>query len=482
MVKPQLAFDPTRKMGERIISGLCGTRVKRDYGNGTMYSVLRTEFIAGTTMVEDEDVAWLDFSDGTHTFDEFQAICLPFRLPHIRILQLSHRLGERQVNILGARLAFLSSLKVLRLRYQNIDEAYSKTLMTGLKQNRSIRQLSFQHCTFQDMRAWKIIVEGLLEMQHLQALQFHVCSLTCSHLVQLEQALGSSTPALKCLDLSGNFFISSEAVESMSSWLANENCRLQRFDFAAVWCRPMRGGVDLFPLFHALSSTNSLLKRLKLSYYDLQDADLCALAQVLRSDSSVLTHLDLSGNGIFSWHGMADLSAALAVNTSLTTLDLSHNKLGVDTIDKLSEALCHNKCLRTLHLQGNDAFRTIAGAKALAAAVRESPGLDRVETSRSDPPWSDLYDRELAWSTHLNWGGRRLLEDQYAQVPLGLWPLLLARINQNRSHNKKETCHHDRRNIPSVLFYLLNRGPVLFERTSAFARGPGDVESVSVPS
>jgi hypothetical protein len=429
-------------------------------------------------MVQDED-AWLDFDDETQTIDEFQAICVAFRLPHIRILQLSHRLGERHVNILGTRLAFLSSLKVLRLRYQNIDEVYAKTLMTGLKQNRSIRQLSFQHCNFEDICAWKIIVKGLLEMQHpLEALQFLFCNLTSTHLVQLEQALSSSSPALKCLDLSGNSFISSGAVDAMSSWLANENCRLQRLDLAAVWCPPMRG-VDLCPLFYALSNNNnSLLKRLTLSCNDLQDTDLCALAQVLRSNSSIITHLDLSSNGIFScWPGMADLSAALTVNTSLTTLDLSHNKLGVDTIDKLAEALCHNKSLRTLHLQGNDAFRTIAGAKALVATVWESPGLDRVETSRPDPPWSDLYDRELQWSTHLNWGGRRLLKDQDARVPLGLWPLLLARVNQNHSS------HHDRRNVPSVLFYLLNRGPVLFERTSAFARGPGDtsMESVSAP-
>jgi hypothetical protein len=432
-------------------------------------------------MVQDEDAAWLDFDDETHTIDEFQAICVAFRLPHIRILQLSHRLGERHVNILGARLAYLSSLKVLRLRYQNIDEAYAKTLMTGLKQNRSIRHLSFQHCNFEDMRAWNIIVKGLLEMQHpLQALQFLFCHLTCPHLVQLEQALSSSSPALKCLDLSGNLFISSGAVDAMSSWLANENCRLQRFDLAAVWCPPMRG-VDLFPMFHTLSSSNSSLKRLTLSSNNLRDADLCALAQVLRSNSSEVTHLDLSGNGIFSWPGMADLSAALAVNTSLTTLDLSLNKLGVDTIDKLAEALCHNKTLRTLQLQGNDAFRTIAGAKALLAAVWESPGLDRVETSRPDPPWSDFYDRKLEWSTHLNWGGRRLLEDQDARVPLGLWPLLLARVNQNQSRKQNQTCHRDRQNILSVLFYLLNRGPVLFERTSAFARGPEDMKSVSTP-
>jgi hypothetical protein len=193
----------------------------------------------------------------------------------------------------------------------------------------------------------------------------------------------------------------------------------------------------------------------------------------------VVTHLDLSSNGIFSWPGIADLSAALAVNTSLTTLDLSLNKLGVDTIDKLAESLYHNTSLRTLNLQGNDAFRTIAGVKTLLAVVRESSGLDRVETSRPDPPWSDLYDRELQWYTHLNWGGRRLLEDQDARVPLGLWPLLLARVNRNQNQN--QTCHHDRRNVPSVLFYLLNRGPVLFERTSAFASGPEYMEIVSAP-
>jgi Ran GTPase-activating protein (RanGAP) involved in mRNA processing and transport len=427
-------------------------------------------------MVEAED-AWLDFDEITQPVDEFQAICVAFRLPHIQFLQLSHHLGGRQVNILGARLAVLSSLKVLRLRFQNIDNAYAKTLVTGLKQNRSIRQLSFQHCNFEDIHAWKIIVKGLSEMQHpLQALQFLFCNLQWPHLVQLEPFLSSSSPALKCLDLSGNFFISSEAVKTLFSWLGDETCRLQRLYLAAVWCPPMRG-VDLFPLFHALSN-NSSLKRLSLSCNDLQDADLCALAQVLRSNKSVVTHLDLSNNGTFSWPGMADLSAALAVNTSLTTLDLSHNKLGVDTIDKLAEALRHNTHLRTLYLQGNDGFRTIAGAKALVAAIQESSGLDRVETSRPDPPWSDLYDRELQWYTHLNWGGRRLLQDQDARVPLGLWPLLLARVNQNQQQKYHA---HDQRNVPSVLFYLLNRGPVLFERTSAFARVPEDMESVSAP-
>jgi hypothetical protein len=257
---------------------------------------------------------------------------------------------------------------------------------------------------------------------------------------------------------------------------------------------------NLSPLFRTLSQSNTTaLQRLILSSNGLQDDNLVRLANYLRctthSVSSApcsLVYLDLSYNGICSGYGMTEFCNSLAVNTSIQTLLLAYNYLNVDTLLTLAFNLQGGSTLRNLHLEGNDAFSSNRGAKALVPAVQ--CGLYRIVTSRPDPPWSNLYDNHLRWYTHLNWAGRHLVQgnnypycrkssndddddddaqsDDYVaragggpvSIPIGLWPFILARINQNCDGR-----YHDRQNIHSVMYFLLNRGPVLLERPSAFA-------------
>ncbi|XP_068753257.1 protein NLRC3-like [Montipora capricornis] len=97
---------------------------------------------------------------------------------------------------------------------------------------------------------------------------------------------------------------------------------------------------------------------------------IAAFSQVLAVNMS-LTTLNLSENSIGA-EGATSLSQALAVNTSLTTLNLSDNFLGDEGAASLSQALAVNTSLTTLHLHGTSIGAEGATSLSQALAVNTS--------------------------------------------------------------------------------------------------------------
>ena len=97
---------------------------------------------------------------------------------------------------------------------------------------------------------------------------------------------------------------------------------------------------------------------------------IAALSEALAVNTS-LTTLDLSRNSIGA-EGATSLSQALAVNTYLTTLDLSGNSIGDAGTTSLSQALAVNTSLTTLRLYGNSIGDEAATSLSQALAVNTS--------------------------------------------------------------------------------------------------------------
>ncbi|XP_068756016.1 NLR family CARD domain-containing protein 3-like, partial [Montipora capricornis] len=123
--------------------------------------------------------------------------------------------------------------------------------------------------------------------------------------------------------------------------------------------------------FSQAVAVNTSLTTLDLSYNSIGDEGATSLSQALAVNTS-LTTLDLSRNSIGD-EGATSLSQALAVNTSLTTLDLSCNSIGAEGATSLSQALAVNTSLTTLHLSHNSIGD--AGATSLSQALAVNTSL-----------------------------------------------------------------------------------------------------------
>ena len=122
-------------------------------------------------------------------------------------------------------------------------------------------------------------------------------------------------------------------------------------------------------------AVNSSLTSLDLGWNRIGDAGASSLSQVLTANSS-LTILDLSWN-IIGEAGASSLSQALTANSSLTSLDLRNNSIGISGASSLSQALTANSSLTSLNLRANG-FGML-GAVSLSQALTANSSLTSLE-------------------------------------------------------------------------------------------------------
>ncbi|XP_068756018.1 protein NLRC3-like [Montipora capricornis] len=117
-------------------------------------------------------------------------------------------------------------------------------------------------------------------------------------------------------------------------------------------------------------AVNTSLTTLDLSHKYIGAEGATSLSQALAVNTS-LTTLNLHDNSIGA-EGATSLSQALAVNTSLTALDLSFNSIGPEGATSLSQALAVNTSLTTLDLCNNSIGAEGATSLSQALAVNTS--------------------------------------------------------------------------------------------------------------
>ena len=115
----------------------------------------------------------------------------------------------------------------------------------------------------------------------------------------------------------------------------------------------------------------------KIRIYFASCTSIATLSQALAVNTS-LTTLDFPGNSLRA-DGATSLSQALAVTTSLTTLDLTYNTIGAEGATSLSQALAVNTSLTTLKLSHNSIGD--AGATSLSQALAVNTSLTTLRLS-----------------------------------------------------------------------------------------------------
>ena len=136
------------------------------------------------------------------------------------------------------------------------------------------------------------------------------------------------------------------------------------------------------------------------------------LSRALKQNRS-LKLLRLSGNSLRD----TSVLESLAVNEGLEVLDWCGNKLDERGLLILSQSLSQNRTLRSLNIKSN-AFSYLHGLD-----LSTNDTLCHLSHTCRGPE-----AKQIAFICNLNAAGRRLLRLQ-DPIPLGLWPLVLARCS-----------------------------------------------------
>uniref|UniRef100_A0A8C2DF53 Uncharacterized protein n=1 Tax=Cyprinus carpio TaxID=7962 RepID=A0A8C2DF53_CYPCA len=260
-------------------------------------------------------------------------------------------LTDKSCPALASVLGSDTSLKVLNMNNNNLQDSGVKLLCTGLKNiNCKLEILSLKN---------NCITEG----------GCHV----------LAAALNSNPSNLTELDLSENK-LGNPGMKIILTLFENVQCRLEKLKLNCISITE-QGCAALASAF------NSNLRELDLSRNQIGDSGVTEISSLLRN-SQTLQILRLSDCSI-SEEGYKALSSALRSNPShLIELDLTGNDPGPSGVKQLSDLLQDPNCqLKTLSLKNN--CITEGGCHVLAAALNSNPSnlteLDLSENKLGNP-------------------------------------------------------------------------------------------------
>ena len=334
----------------------------------------------------------------------------------------------------------------------------------------------------------------VLPTKNLQTLSLTSLSLSVDVAASLARQLASTpcSTTLQCLDLSDTL-LSANCVAFLARGIYNvrslkyiylSDCNLMDDQVAEI----------LFPLHH-----HPAITELDISFNKCRSAGMEALVGILNT-APTLSKLTM-GFQAFGAAKVLDLTPlieALAVNTHLKELDLGGNSIRDKDFLSLVGALCRNSTLQVLDLSENRI--TNKGISFLAQRLSHLPeslrlfileanrfddtGLDMLSKSFScnskkshrhrsnfslvDMGLDDEDDflgseavRRVTYWLDLNFGGRCLLQQpQDEEIPISLWPTILARAN-----NLTESGLTPRQPVAAdIIYYFLLQGPELVQR------------------
>ncbi|KAI1233899.1 hypothetical protein IHE44_0004350 [Lamprotornis superbus] len=263
---------------------------------------------------------------------------------------LSHPQGDMAAAIHRCLPPFCS------LQKNAIGAQGARKIAEALKKNCSLRELILSSNSVGDNGS--IALAEALRVNHsLQSLDLQSNSISSAGVTALTAAL-CSNKGLLSLNLRENS-ISKEGGPAIARALRS-NSTLRKLDLAANLLYDDGGKAIALAI-----KENRALTSLHLQWNFIQAKAATALAQAL--------HLQENAIGD---EGMAALSAALKVNTTLADLHLQVASVGAAGAQALAEALMVNTSLQILDLRGNSLG--LAGAKAMAQALRVNRSLRRL--------------------------------------------------------------------------------------------------------
>jgi Ran GTPase-activating protein (RanGAP) involved in mRNA processing and transport len=315
-------------------------------------------------------------------------------------------------------LARNESVKTIRLLGVHLAE--EGTSFEGLTQNQSLLELDLTRSHLAK-GAVEALTASLPDNRGLETIKLEQCNLDDDDMTAIVDSLYDH-PSVRHLDFSQNS-AHSRALEAIADLLASEESMLT-----------------------SLNLSSQLLGENE----ELNLSSLSKAVAALKTNTS-LTQLDISGNK-YSDAAVEALVACLSANSTLETLEVNDSHISEYGIRIFAKNLPGFKSLKVLNIGGNDFGEEVAECLVRGLKYnRTLKSLGLIEECSKSHIIEHFLD--------LNMAGRRAMQND---IPLAVWPLLLARASVMEMPVLDDEALRSGRN-ESVLYSLL-RGPALFER------------------
>ena len=311
-------------------------------------------------------------------------------------------------------------------------------LAQGLAQNKTIRCLKLNRCNLFDHQIAHLIKYGLLPM------------MTMTTKATQDNGGSGCSGCFEELYLSGNT-LKEQSMEGLSSLLSSPNCHLKL--------------LDLSNPFNHHDDDNTTDD----PYHYFQPTLFRSLA-IAPTHQHSLQVLNLASNKLTDNH-VDSLILAVKGQSNIIAVDLKSNLITDIGIIKLAEDLPSQ--LQRLFLQGNPF--AIDGASSLLKTIKEKHSqmidlrIPTYNTLQAEPALQRIQ-QHIRYYEALNRAGRQVLmnDDTNKHVPMGLWPLILERINhrinfEDNGYGSYTSSNHNKFKA-EICYAFLRFGPALLNR------------------
>jgi len=271
--------------------------------------------------------------------------------------QIDDDVFQELLALLKPGLAFIAKIE---MRYQTLTDKSIALLVENAKNLENLQVLDLQSCDIEGT-----MLQGFVRcFKNLRALIFSGNRLLSRAGVELgDSILGSKLEIIELADCG----LTEDGIISMFSALHAPNCMIRKLDISG--CELLRAQQDIAYHVEDALKINPKLERLHLRKMGLRDPAIERIANGIKFSTN-LKYLDLSANKL----GMDSAATLCPVLSQLDVLDLSHNRIKSEGAINLANSIVksgpENK-LRTLGLTNTEIGDD--GIVALLNAYEKSP-------------------------------------------------------------------------------------------------------------
>lgn len=322
-------------------------------------------------------------------------------------------------------------------------------LAKGMAGNKTLQKISFYNVSFNKKGGFDLFVNALGNLPALKSIHMSSCDLDDKNHDALVKMIDGAIN-LQDLNLSNNP-LADKTVVSLLKSLKNHNFSgsLDLYGF--------RFGLNSFDTLAFILQENTPLTHLDISVCGLSASQLQVLFEALTPHKN-LSYLDISGNTMdgekaiialrdfLSSHNtiktlhlinlqipeefLGIIASGLAQNKSLTTLNLSRNKINAISAEALSEALNLNSCLSTLTL--SDCGLSDSALSILFTSLSKNKSLETLALS------DNIFEKKAAYALKDHLPNHKMLKKldlSWCKINDETLEILSFGIHENRSLN-----------------------------------------------